>query len=98
MSVQTYDPVNSGECVLNYRLLVGEAYKAPLLNAAQQAAILNSVTGFNDQVLDEDRFVSEQCQKNMNFADTPAVIGACEGRIIDFHEALRIDINYGIGK
>ncbi len=94
MSVQTYDPVDAGHCELNYRLWVAGTGAAVAISPAQQQAILDSVVDFNDQVLDEDRVVSEQCQQNMAHVDTPAVIGVCEGRIQVFHQALERDFSH----
>jgi len=96
MSVQTYDPVDSGECFLNYRLFVGETVETSSISGVHEDSIFNSVTTFNEQVLNEDRLISEQCQLNMNFVDNPAIMGTCEDRIFDFHESLRSDVNYGV--
>ncbi|MCK5575659.1 MAG: hypothetical protein KAI28_07570, partial [Sphingomonadales bacterium] len=58
---------------------------------ALKKAAVQSLVDFNEQVLEEDRVVSEGCQKNMPHVTTPGILGASEVRLKDFHKALRDD-------
>ncbi len=96
MSVQTYDPVDPEHCTLNYRLwLAGPLVeKTSSIGSSQEHAIVQSVVSFNERVLEEDRLISEQCQRNMSVVEAPAVIGVCEGRIQAFHRELLTQCRY----
>lgn len=87
MSVQTYDPIDTTHCHLNFRLkLIGPISDAPVSGVVKES-IINDLIAFNHTTLEEDRIVAETCQKNMQVTDTSAVLGSCEARIRLFHEA-----------
>lgn len=86
MSVQTYDPTGPESCNLHYRLFLAnsdipEKMSGPLYNAVTQ----NFIT-FNQQVLEEDRVISQSVQKGTKVAQNKAVPGSNEGRIYHFHK------------
>ena len=96
MSVQTYDQTGIDSCDLHYRLFLA-APKGEKTSAAQKTlkrAAVQSIVAFNDQVLEEDRLVSEGCHANMKHVTAPAILGMSEIRLRDFHENLRDD--YGV--
>lgn len=89
MSVQTYEPTGPGTCQLHYRLYwSGRGPQAKAPKAFEEAA-KRSFMQFNRQVLDEDRVISETCHDNMRHVQRPAVIGANEIRIQQFHDVYR---------
>lgn len=89
MSVQTYEPTGPGTCQLHYRLYwSGRGSQATAARSFEDAA-KRSFMEFNRQVLDEDRVISETCHANMRHVQRPAVIGANEIRIRQFHESYR---------
>ena len=96
MSVQTYDPTGIDSCDLHYRLFLAapEGEKTGAAQKALRRAAVQSLVAFNDQVLEEDRLVSEGCHANMKHVTAPAILGMSEIRLRDFHENLRDD--YGV--
>lgn len=96
MSVQTYDPTGIASCDLHYRLFLAapvEEKTSTEQKSLKRAAVQSLVT-FNDQVLDEDRLVSEECSANMKYVTAPGILGKSELRLRFFHENLRDD--YGM--
>lgn len=88
VSVQTYEPTGPQRCDLHYRLSLAKQMREGG-SAAVRRAVQDSLAEFNVRVLDEDRVVSESVQQNMAHAAGPALLGAGEARIVDFHEAWR---------
>ncbi|MCL2913061.1 aromatic ring-hydroxylating dioxygenase subunit alpha [Shewanella corallii] len=100
MSVQTYDPVTTDSCHLNFRLkmlsgaaTLGQESDLPRGLKAFKKAVTANFTDFNHTILEEDRLMAEACQKNMQHTDTPGVLGQCESRLALFHAAWRQDMD-----
>lgn len=87
MSVQTYDPLDTDRCRLSYRLFLADSTKPQTRGGPVRKAVEDNVRGFNLQVLDEDRVVSEAVHRGMKQVTRPAVPGWCEERIHAFHAA-----------
>lgn len=87
MSVQTYDPVDAERCVLHFRLFLGQTAKPQTRGGPVRRAVEDNLKGFNLQVLDEDRVVSESVHIGARQMDRPAIPGWCEERIHAFHAA-----------
>ena len=92
MSVQTYEPIDSTHCQLNYELRMVKRKDGGTTSNAVKAAVKENFTNFNHTTLEEDRVIAESCQQNMGQVNTPAMLGKCEARLVHFHDTWRADL------
>ena len=89
MSVQSYLPLAPGRSRLTHQLWLAGAEGGRKGSGAAMKAVQASLAGFNCQLLQEDRSVSEDVQRNLAQAPRPALLGSNEERLIAFHAAWR---------
>ena len=88
LSVQTYHPLQAEGCKLHYRLRMAKSDKSGKAVDALRRAAQKSLAEFNERVLEEDRIVSESCQRGMRQKQTSPIHGRNEGRIKHFHASI----------
>lgn len=84
ISVQTYEPTGPGRFTLRYRLCLALGGK----QGAARAAVESHLTALNETLLGEDRAIAAEVQIGTASADRPALLGANEDRLMQFHQTL----------
>jgi phenylpropionate dioxygenase-like ring-hydroxylating dioxygenase large terminal subunit len=94
MSVQTYEPRSPTSCSLHYRMVLANSSRPDTVGRPVWRAVAGTVLEFNRTLLDEDRVAAEGVQRGLTEAHHRAILGANEGRIRLFHEALHQFVEY----
>lgn len=85
MSVQTYEPLDAGRCLLRLRLLLAD----PGEGGAARRMVESTATDLNVALLREDQEEAESAFRGVRQADVPALLGSNEERIQHFHAVWR---------
>ena len=89
LSLQIYEPTGPEATRLKFWMSAGASSKPAQRKSVAGRAIERSLTQFNDRVLGEDQWISEQVQLGKHLAAGPALLGLNEDRIAAFHAAWR---------
>jgi hypothetical protein len=90
LSVQIYEPTAPDATQLRFWLATGASAKPGVHDGVMGRSVLGALAEFNDQVLEEDRRISEEVQHGKEFGPPrPARLGTNEDRIAAFHGAWR---------
>jgi choline monooxygenase len=89
LSLQTYHPIGPETMRLRFWMLAGPSSKPERRRSVTGRAIDAQLIAFNDQVLGEDRAISQSVQRGKHLAAGPALLGANEDRLAAFQTAWR---------
>ncbi len=99
MSVQTYDPLDPGRCVLRLRLFLADPTgpDAAAKGGAARRMVEDTARDLNVALLREDQAVSESAFQGVRQVGFPAILGVNEERIQHFHAVWRDTMGQDVG-